>query len=545
MSKLQDLIGTSLSYFKIGKTGPRIKNNAGELESRNNADSAYANFTMAILGLFSNSTFKTLLQSAPSLASNLKIVLPSTKGSTGQVLVGAPDPLNNEVVLSFQNPPAGIPVLDNISLVKQGIGRTEYSGGAPTDIFSYLTNSSVFALGGSRNGASWTAPFDCELTNFRGRYDNGFNNTGSLTAYLVQITGTVLGSTPTILATSINSPAFTPGTFPAGVPTNADFNFANIPLTSGIEYAVLVQPTAQIFSVVGTNQAGSTNYTTTAAGANFQAALNQNTLNSVITVEAPEFHFLTDESHFIGVRGLPLNYNEIAPFDVQIDDGQVAYVTIDRGAAAPTLRTVNVVALGSFVPNQNNVIIARRVGASVYYGLDEPTIIPENSSINLELSSTPYLEIDMTNKITNLFAGVPFNLGTTGEGVARLTRIGKTVFGNITIFFDTDHDLGAPVIISNELPFPVKDPGLMIGRTQGFSYILVNESVPGVSNDAFIFPVGCVTSNVGGPEPAIVFVQLSESLGDGGPNNVYSTINPVDLTGRSFTLFASIQYEEA
>lgn len=36
------LAGTVLSYFKLGVAGPRLKNNSGSVEARNNADSAFA-----------------------------------------------------------------------------------------------------------------------------------------------------------------------------------------------------------------------------------------------------------------------------------------------------------------------------------------------------------------------------------------------------------------------------------------------------------------------------------------------------------------------
>jgi type IV secretory pathway VirJ component len=46
---LGDLIGTLRDYFRIGKAGPRLKNNAGVLEVRNSGDSADANAKVAAI----------------------------------------------------------------------------------------------------------------------------------------------------------------------------------------------------------------------------------------------------------------------------------------------------------------------------------------------------------------------------------------------------------------------------------------------------------------------------------------------------------------
>lgn len=47
MSVLSKLAGTLQTAFQIGKTGPKIKNNAGVIEARNAADSAYVNVKAA------------------------------------------------------------------------------------------------------------------------------------------------------------------------------------------------------------------------------------------------------------------------------------------------------------------------------------------------------------------------------------------------------------------------------------------------------------------------------------------------------------------
>jgi hypothetical protein len=58
MSVWQDLLGTTSSIFGLGKTGPKIKNNSGVVEFRNNADNAQANINANL----NDCTFPTLNQ---------------------------------------------------------------------------------------------------------------------------------------------------------------------------------------------------------------------------------------------------------------------------------------------------------------------------------------------------------------------------------------------------------------------------------------------------------------------------------------------------
>jgi hypothetical protein len=99
MSIFSDLLGTVSSYFKIGLTGVRLKNNSGNLVVRNNADSADASVTTSQL---LNSGESIVLNSdaagsgadwtygvarpTSGMSGNLVITLPPTAGSVGQVL---------------------------------------------------------------------------------------------------------------------------------------------------------------------------------------------------------------------------------------------------------------------------------------------------------------------------------------------------------------------------------------------------------------------------------------------------------------------------
>lgn len=95
----KDLVGTTLSYLRIGLNGPRLKNDAGNLALRNTADTADANLTVGTVhvsgdGLVLNSDATqagadwavTLRRDAVNMTGNLTFTLPPTDGTSGQVL---------------------------------------------------------------------------------------------------------------------------------------------------------------------------------------------------------------------------------------------------------------------------------------------------------------------------------------------------------------------------------------------------------------------------------------------------------------------------
>lgn len=99
MGIFQDLKGTSQSDFRLGLAGVRLKNTAGSLLIRNNADTADSDITanqVAISGnvLLINSDaansgadwLYTLQRPATGMAAAVILTLPPTDGSPGQVL---------------------------------------------------------------------------------------------------------------------------------------------------------------------------------------------------------------------------------------------------------------------------------------------------------------------------------------------------------------------------------------------------------------------------------------------------------------------------
>lgn len=100
MARFGDWAGTVLSYFKLGLTGPQIKNESGAVAARNNADDAYAAIRAALAAIYGNdielnagaagsgADWKmTLRRPSTGMTKALTVIFPSAEPSTGQALV--------------------------------------------------------------------------------------------------------------------------------------------------------------------------------------------------------------------------------------------------------------------------------------------------------------------------------------------------------------------------------------------------------------------------------------------------------------------------
>lgn len=91
-NKWVDIIGTTLSYIRIGLTGGlRLKNNSGVLEIKNGADSAFADLLAKVLKandpdvvLDADGNALTISRHS-SQSGALQIIFPAAKGTDGQV----------------------------------------------------------------------------------------------------------------------------------------------------------------------------------------------------------------------------------------------------------------------------------------------------------------------------------------------------------------------------------------------------------------------------------------------------------------------------
>lgn len=80
----QDFFGTTVSFFRLGVTGVRLKDSSGNLQVRNPSDSADAQLTASQLNI--GSTNPLQLQKNGSQSGTLTVIYPSAKATDGQVL---------------------------------------------------------------------------------------------------------------------------------------------------------------------------------------------------------------------------------------------------------------------------------------------------------------------------------------------------------------------------------------------------------------------------------------------------------------------------
>lgn len=97
--KFADFLGTTLAFFRIGITGPRLKNDSGDLAVRNSADSADAEITASRVNVSGNDLIinsdaagsgadwaYTIARPASGMTAAVALTLPIDNGSPSQVL---------------------------------------------------------------------------------------------------------------------------------------------------------------------------------------------------------------------------------------------------------------------------------------------------------------------------------------------------------------------------------------------------------------------------------------------------------------------------
>lgn len=119
MSLWTDLIGTTRSFFRIGFTGPRLKQSGTNLLVRNSADTADADATVATLRNSSDSLEinsdaadagadrKLTLRKNPAATAALVVDFPPAKGTDGYVLRQKPGTAADVLELELVPPTSG------------------------------------------------------------------------------------------------------------------------------------------------------------------------------------------------------------------------------------------------------------------------------------------------------------------------------------------------------------------------------------------------------------------------------------------------------
>ncbi len=85
MSAWSKLTGTQVGKFLLGLTGVTLKNNAGNLEVKNNADSAFADVSVKNV-IINGTTYTNTFAASASQTANTSYILPVDDGSPAQVL---------------------------------------------------------------------------------------------------------------------------------------------------------------------------------------------------------------------------------------------------------------------------------------------------------------------------------------------------------------------------------------------------------------------------------------------------------------------------
>lgn len=171
-----DLIGTTLSYFRIGKTGPRLKDNAGDLTVRNSGDSADVPVTADQFKASGDTGLVINSDSAGSGADwNISIARPAT-GMTADWTLTLPDS-------------AGSP---NQVLKTDGSGVTSWadSSSGATDI----SDSTTVTFGATSPITMFTLPANAIILTVNCIVDTAFDGTANLSVGIVGDTAKYMGA---------------------------------------------------------------------------------------------------------------------------------------------------------------------------------------------------------------------------------------------------------------------------------------------------------------------------------------------------------------
>lgn len=173
MGRFADLIGVLGGKLQLGLGGAQIKNNAGTVEARNAADSAYAQMRMLLAAITgddivlneqassSGSSWKfTLSRPSTGMTHDITVIMPSGDPSVGQALT----------VASFAS---------NIITLQW----TTIAGGAE----KLVVDTTTVAFGSTSPIAMYTAPANAVHTMFQVIVDTTFNGTPTLS---IGVTGT-------------------------------------------------------------------------------------------------------------------------------------------------------------------------------------------------------------------------------------------------------------------------------------------------------------------------------------------------------------------
>lgn len=292
----------------------------------------------------------------------------------------------------------------NLKLVRGGTWSWG-AGGSPVNFALYNTGSNSVAVGSSGDSTTW--------------YGQGFTTTsaGNITsAYLALsragagsvsgnitlqvytnnagVPGTLLGTSDARLASSINT-SFAPL-------STETFTFSTpVAVSNATSYFLVVNfsaATGSPFWVGGQGlnpYAGGQAVTTTNSGASWTPTSSYDFVISVDGVTAVSNALTWDADAFISIPGLTEGRNTISAGSATLaNDGDVAYVNINRDAGADANLTVSVDAIEDLISTEDLVIIARRTGTDVIVG-NQSTLLEQGQSSKLYAQMSDQMEAFM------------------------------------------------------------------------------------------------------------------------------------------------------
>lgn len=177
MPKFSDLSGTIGAFFRIGLTGPRLKNNANVLEVKNATDSAFASLKALLVQATGNSV--ELNANAAGTGADRKYTLSRpTTGQTADINFTFPSTLGTS----------------GFALVTDGAGNHSYAavGGNPAN---EITDTTSIAFGSTSPVTMFTLPANAVIYSVRVYVDTAFTGAPSLSVGISGNTSKYLSST--------------------------------------------------------------------------------------------------------------------------------------------------------------------------------------------------------------------------------------------------------------------------------------------------------------------------------------------------------------
>jgi hypothetical protein len=150
MSSWLKITGTQVGKFVLGLTGVTLKNNSGNLQVRNNADTAFADTATQTISLNNNGTgYNVAISTSGSQTGSYALTLPVDDGSPGQVLA------------------------------TDGSGVLSWASAAST-ASSWKVDSTSFAFGSSSTITAFTLPANAVVDRVTVIVDSAFDGTPTM-----------------------------------------------------------------------------------------------------------------------------------------------------------------------------------------------------------------------------------------------------------------------------------------------------------------------------------------------------------------------------